>query len=722
MKKFTLFYQVLLAVVVGVFMGLFFGPLTSFLKPIAEVFRGLVHMAFLPLVAFSIMQGIGSLDRQKAWSLLGKIFSNLIFLWILIFGAVFLVSIYIPTALSTIVEHELSPTQESRELLSTIFSENPFYNFINNVVIATALFSLILGIAIMTLHHKEPLLGFLDNSCFALEKILFWLAKFSPVAIFVIVGYQIGNADFHLIWKLRFLLLSALAVVLFFLFIIFPVLIHAITPQSSRSLFKEFYRVGTIAFLTGEPAIAFPFLMRSLRKYAQKNMVASGDYQPVSRAVIPIGFGFGQIGNAFTLVFLLFFAYYFRNPLLGADKIFLSLAMIPFSFGASAMTGEAIYFLLASIGFSDQAGDIYSAIFPITQHLQSLLTVSAIFVLALLSVTFYYGFFKTKIRYLLWKIGLIYLSVGLLMFLTQGQIKMHDYYKHLFVKFRVQDVLENPVKSVLIKPREDWDLYKNEHGKSIASDPLQRILETGVLRVGYDPRMVPFCYWNENGELTGYDIAFAYQLARDLDCVLELRPIVLEELALQLTTGYYDIAMSGLIMDESRLPFMLFSDSYAEQNNVLVVPYTKRNDFKNLSSVTSDPKITIGAIGEYNEIAPRHFSDNRIIRIHSMEPLIKGQVNAVMWAKYDGFVWCLQHPNFVVVEYGGLIGKQFFAYPVNIHAPVWQAFVNSWLYLKDQSGFTMQQRDYWFEGKVPKTPEERWSILSSILQRVEKDG
>ena len=34
------------------------------------------------------------------------------------------------------------------------------------------------------------------------------------------------------------------------------------------------------------------------------------------------------------------------------------------------------------------------------------------------------------------------------------------------------------------------------------------IQRTGILRVGYNPSVVPFCYLNDAGELVGYDVAY----------------------------------------------------------------------------------------------------------------------------------------------------------------------------------------------------------------------
>lgn len=719
MKNISLNKQVIFTLGSGIFLGLLIGPLTSFLKPVADIYIGLVQMAFLPLLGFSIMQGFGALDRKTAWAILRKILLFLFFFWILVFISIYCLNILVPEPQATIVNYQIDPALFGERFLSYILPENPFYDFRNNVVPAVALFGVVLGMAIMGLSQKEPLLHVLDSSCYALEKILFWLARVSPIGIFAIIAYESGTIDFAELLKMRFLLFSSMGLLLFFFLLFFPILLCSTTPLSYRSVLKEFYKAGIIAFALGAEGIAIPFIIRSLRKFAKKNRVAEGQYPHIARATIPTGFGFGQIGNAFAMVFLLFFAFYFRNPLLVEDRIFLYLAMVPFSLGSSAISKQAIFYLFEKLGFIDQADIIYSELIPFVRHFQVALSVISVLTLSYLVVTSYFALQKKSLRVPIAKLSTVFLFLIGFFFLIRGKIKMHDYYKNLFARFKIEDVVEDPVRSVTIKPREDWFAFKKENLQILEQRPLQKVLESGVLRVGYDPRMIPFCYWNHKDDLVGYDIAFAYQLARDLDCLLEFRPVVLEELSLQLDLGYYDIAMSGLIMDEGRLPYMLFSNPYEEQNNVLIVPYDKRGQYSNLESVQKDSSLTIGVIGEYFEIAKRHFPNGKIVRIHHLEEIKKVSVDVIMAPFFEGVIWCLDHPQYVVINFEDLIGKQYFAYPIYIDGFSWKSFVNNWLYLKKQSGFANKQREYWMEGKKPESKGERWSIMKDILHWIE---
>src|SRR5205823_4549409 len=54
---------------------------------------------------------------------------------------------------------------------------------------------------------------------------------------------------------------------------------------------------------------------------------------------------------------------------------------------------------------------------------------------------------------------------------------------------------------------------------------LEGVRSRGVIRVGYGRDIVPFTYVNARGDLVGFDISYAYALARSLHVRLELVPI-----------------------------------------------------------------------------------------------------------------------------------------------------------------------------------------------------
>src|SRR3569832_1557260 len=120
-------------------------------------------------------------------------------------------------------------------------------------------------------------------------------------------------------------------------------------------------------------------------------------------------------------------------------------------------------------------------------------------------------------------------------------------------------------------------------------EPLDRILKSKVLRVGYNPEAVPFCFPNTQGELVGYDMAFAYTQAKDLQCDLELIPLQLSNFEEDLNQGLNDIAMSSVTINEQRLKKAAFSKPYLESRMTFLMKKKYKKNYTSLATIIQNP-------------------------------------------------------------------------------------------------------------------------------------
>jgi ABC-type amino acid transport substrate-binding protein len=348
----------------------------------------------------------------------------------------------------------------------------------------------------------------------------------------------------------------------------------------------------------------------------------------------------------------------------------------------------------------------------VTKNFQVLMSAAAIFSLILLTIHGYYGVLQVKWGRLLSRLGTAILIFSVLVLSLTSIIDISDNYKNLYMKLKISDVISDPVASTV------YVQSGVEEGtvRDVNVSRLSQILESGVLKVGYSAIDIPFSYQNQKGQLVGYDIAYAYQLASDLDCKLEFTPCDFNVLHQELQAGFYDIAMSSVLMTEDRLLNLSFTHPYHEENAVLVVPQPQKKHFLDLRLITSEQGLKIGAFGEYKHYVRQHFPAAILVSLDSMDPLEKtGEVTAWLTSRTSGFIWCLSHPDFVTIDYDGLIGKAYFSYPVRNEEFKFVSFLNNWMKLKELSGFQQQMNNYWLKGEALIKPEPRWSILRNIL-------
>lgn len=715
--RLSLGYQAIAALILGIFAGLFFGPFCDVLRPIADVYIMLLQMVALPYILFSLMHGLGSLTPAIGKKLLKKGWGFLVLLWGLIFGAVYLLNLLLPRRFLTFAVNITPDAEEAVEknFLNYLVPENPIYDLANNVVPAIAIFGLIIGCALMHLEKKEPLLSILERGNQLMEKILYWLAILSPIGIFTHIAVAMGTVYFEDLYRLQFYVFSFIFIALFFTFWVLPALLSSLTPLSFKESLKAIQFVSILPFATALPTIALPFITLYMKKLGQKQAKEDPNFQATSQTVMPLCYSFGQIGNCLILLFILFMSYFYRHPLILSQKILMSLLTIPLSFGSSATSVNAVSFLTEQLSFPASANEFFSETMSITLNFQVLLSAASILTLIILILYSYFNLLKVQWPKLATHLG----SAALVLLLLVGGAKWLFPIKeanlsHKYGDLAIEDSIQFPVDAKILEPNDPGTV--RHYTSDSPNEPFSAILKSGVLKVGFDATQIPYCYFNHNDDLAGFDIAYAYELARDLDCKLEFVPLHLETMGAELEAGKYDIGMSSLIMDEERLKTMDFSSPYAEDANVLIVPAHSRRQFINAQAIFGTPGLKIGAIGGYKSVVKRHFPLATLVPDGDIDAeLLQGKVDAWMWGQTSSIVWCGSHPHLVVADYRGLIGKRYFAYPIRSNSLDFNLFLNNWLILKEQSGFKEKMKRYWIEGESIKERQARWSILQNIL-------
>lgn len=156
--RLNLGYQVLIAVIAGIFAGLFLGPLVSVFRPISTIYNMLLQMVVLPYICLSIIDGLGSLSPLRARQLFKNGWSFWVLLWGLVFFVIFLFGYLIPepAGASFLQTGSSQSVKESlvKNLLTFLIPANPLYDFINNIVPSIAIFGVIMGIGLMIIEKK----------------------------------------------------------------------------------------------------------------------------------------------------------------------------------------------------------------------------------------------------------------------------------------------------------------------------------------------------------------------------------------------------------------------------------------------------------------------------------------------------------------------------------------------------------------------------------------
>jgi Na+/H+-dicarboxylate symporter len=177
--RFSLSTSVLLGFMAGIAGGLLAGEYCAPLGVVGDIYVGLLQMTVLPYIVVSLIVNLGRLDMATCRRLAAAASSVLAILWLLMAILLLMLPLALPEWRSgTFFAVGMFDTPPQIDLLRLFIPTNPFQASAENVVPAAVLFSMCLGIGLIGVENKQPLL---DN----LQTILKTLGRINHAVAFI---------------------------------------------------------------------------------------------------------------------------------------------------------------------------------------------------------------------------------------------------------------------------------------------------------------------------------------------------------------------------------------------------------------------------------------------------------------------------------------------------------------------------------------------------------
>ena len=539
--------NILVGLGLGVLVGVFLGEHASLLQFAADAYLRLLQMTVLPYVIVSLLTGIGSLDPTRARDLFVRVGALTLVLWGLALAVVFLMPLTFPAIqnaffFSTTLVEERAPL----DFVALYIPSNPFQSLANNIVPAVVLFSAFLGVALMRIEKKEPLLGSLQ----VLERMLGQANRFSvrltPFGLFAIAAVTVGTADTEQMGRLRVFLIGYAAMSLLLALWILPGLVACVTPIPVRRILRSTRDALITAFITGDLFVVLPALIdRSKELLAEHGFPETKEGAPAD-VIVPAFYSFPHVAKLLSLSFVLFAAWYSDTEVALLARVQLALAGIVSLFGSM---NAAIPFLLDLVRVPSATFQLFLATGVLNSRFGTLAAAMHMVVLALAGTYALTGqlrfSFARILRYLLVTAAATAGTLAAVVFLLRAT-GMGSYDKDEVA--RNMQLLRPPSQKAVVLRELPTDRPASREGVSV----LQAVQERGLLRVGYIEGAMPYSFVNGRGELVGFDVEMANTLAAELGVALELAPVPRERLAEVLDAGLCDVVMGGVVLTTRR--------------------------------------------------------------------------------------------------------------------------------------------------------------------------
>ena len=710
--------QIASALAAGILFGIFLGEMAGFLSVVADGYIKLLQMTVLPYVTVSLISGLGTLQYQQAKTLFFRVGGLMVLLWSLTFILVLLMPLSFPSweSASFFSTALVQPKQEF-DFINLYIPANPFHSLANNVVPAVVLFSALIGIALIGIEKKEPLIEVLNILNRALTAATRFVVRLTPIGLFAIAANAAGTMSVAEFGQLQVFFVSYISMAVLLTFWLLPGLVSALTSIPHREILGASKDALMTAFATGNLFIVLPILSQTSKELLLKhNLIDEGD--TTTDIIVPASFNFPHTGKVLSLSFILFAGWFAGAPIAaGQYPAFAATGIMSF-FGS---VNVAVPFLLDLFRIPADMFELFIATGVINSRFGTLVAAMHVVVLAVAGTCAARGTIVWSLRRLM-RFAVVSLALIALTFGTT---------KYLFTSLLEQQYHRDQIIAGmhLLRKRVPAEVHREESDTSPPVDPtrsqLEQIRERGVLRVGYFVAdSLPYAYFNRAGELVGFDVEMAHILAEELGVMLEFVPADRFRLEAQLQSAYCDVVMSGFAITTPRAAAMALSAPYLHETVAFLVPDHRRGDFATRESVLAQTGLRVGIpVPAAQAIAESFLPDTA--QIVPMEDITNrfeermAEIDALLLTAERGSFWTLLHPAYSVVVPQPNLVEIPVAYPVARGDQELARFMTRWIELKKGDGTLDALYDYWILGKntEPRTP--RWSILRDVLHWVD---
>jgi Na+/H+-dicarboxylate symporter len=306
--RLSLSTSILLGVVAGIAAGILFGEYMAPLAMVGNGFVKLLQMTILPYIFVSLIAGIGSLTFDKAKTLTAKAGLVLLLYWVISFVFVLLMPLAFPEweSASFFSSALVEPPKPVDFLDLYNIPANPFKALSNNLVPAVVLFSISVGVALIGIRDKEPLLAQLRTLSEALVKIAGFVVKLTPLGVFAIAASAAGTMTVDEISKLQVYLITFTVASLILAFWVLPMLVAVATPFRYRDIVGVSRDALVTAFTTGNLFVVLTVLTEASKALFGRYQIKSEDTDAYVDIIIPVSFNFPNAGKLIMLLFVLF--------------------------------------------------------------------------------------------------------------------------------------------------------------------------------------------------------------------------------------------------------------------------------------------------------------------------------------------------------------------------------------------------------------------------------
>ncbi|MDH6516411.1 aerobic C4-dicarboxylate transport protein [Streptomyces sp. SAI-208] len=341
-----LYIAVIVAVALGITVGLVAPDFAVELKPIGTGFVNLIKMMISPIIFCTIVLGIGSVRKAAKVGAVGGIA-------LLYFTIMSLVALGIGLVVGNILDPGTglavtdavkdvghaqvdAEAKDTTEFLLGIIPTTFVSAFTEGEVLQTLLIALLVGFALQAMGPVgQPVLRGVEHIQRLVFRVLAMVMWAAPIGAFGAMAAVVGSAGVDALKDLALLMVGFYTTCVLFVFIVLGTLLRLVAGLNILTLFKYLGREFLLILSTSSSESALPRVIAKMEHL--------GVSKPVVGITIPTGYSFNLDGTMIYMTMAsLFIADAMGNPMSIGEQIPLLLFLFVASKGAAGVTGAGL--------------------------------------------------------------------------------------------------------------------------------------------------------------------------------------------------------------------------------------------------------------------------------------------------------------------------------------------------------------------------------------------
>lgn len=292
--------RTIIALVLGIVLGIVFRGKLDYVQPIGKIYVSLISAFVIPLLFFSVISSVSQLKNiQKlksigAKSVLWLTGSTLIASVLTVIMSLLLkvgkgANVSLPT------DYTPKEVPAITQVIIDLFPKNIFAQAANNSIVPLILFSLIMGVALVSLsseNEKEvkPFKDFIDAGAKVIYRVIGYIIELTPYAVLALVGSAVSNNGPDKLLPLFSVLIIAYIACIIQTYIVSGLMIAGVAKLNPINFFKHIWPAQAVAFTSQSSIGTIPVTVKSLK--------SAGVSEGIASFVAPLGASVGMPGCA----------------------------------------------------------------------------------------------------------------------------------------------------------------------------------------------------------------------------------------------------------------------------------------------------------------------------------------------------------------------------------------------------------------------------------------